>query len=244
MMKIRDLSSHCTREWVSTTSCFISSHSIPRAVIKGALQSSRCLRGQGQVSRAEHHFRGLFLLLQDTQQGHHCLLFSSLYSLPAWFSQIRKAGFSFAGPDCSSLLPSHIESHRRVFIQGNLCRESPPWSLWSTGFVLPQLQVAGKLLSTLSPAKAAVPAPAVMSLILPAQASLHTCTASALGMSQPCCWWHMGFPWSCHPVLMLEAAPLSPQLVGLIPASSSTGQISQHRNTSSVTIFPWLLVTN
>lgn len=41
---------------------------------------------------------------------------SSLYSFPTWFSQIRKPGFRFAGPDCSFFLPSHIKSHRRVLI--------------------------------------------------------------------------------------------------------------------------------
>lgn len=66
--------------------------------------------------------------------------------------------------------------------------------------------------------------PAVMSLLLPARGSLHACIASTLGMSQSCFWWYMGFPWSCNPGVILEAAPLSPQLVGLIPASSSTRQ--------------------
>lgn len=158
------------------------------------------------MSRAELRFRDLFLLLQDSRRGHHCLLFSSLYSLPAWFSQIRKPGFSFAGPDHSSLLPSHIKSHRRVFIQGNLCRESPPWSLWSTGFVLSQLHAAEKLLSVLSPAQRAVPAPAVLSPLLPALGSLHCLhpghVPALLQVAH-------GIPWSCNPTGMIEAAPLS-----------------------------------
>lgn len=98
---------------------------------------------------------------------------------------MRKPGFSFPGPDCSSLLHSHIKSHRRVFMRGNLCRESPARSLLSTGFVLPQLHAAENLLSNLPHAKTAVQSPAAMRPLLPELGRGRVCIAPTLGMSQP-----------------------------------------------------------
>lgn len=126
---------------------------------------------------------------------------------------MRKPGFTFPGPDCSSLLHSHIKSHRRVFMRGNLCRESPARSLLSTGFVLPQLHAAENLLSNLPHAKTAVQSPAVMRPLLPELGRGRACIAPTLGMSQPCFLQHTGFPQSYIPLRerQLGAAPLCPQ---------------------------------
>lgn len=198
------------------------------------------MRGQGQVSRAEHHFRNIFLLLQHTRRGHSLFaLFPPSISLPAWFSQIRKPGFSFAGPDCSSLLPSHIEKPQEGIYTRKSLQRIPslvPVEHWVCSSPAPCSRKAAFNLTSCKDSCAS-PSSDELSLLLPAQASLHACISSTLGMSQPCFWWHMGFPWPCNPVLMLEAAPLSPLLVGLIPASSSTRQISQHRDISPVIIF-------
>lgn len=218
------MSSHCTREQVSVTSCFVSSHPVPCAVVKGALQSSRCVRGTGTGEQGRASFQGpLSAPSRFTARSPLFALFLPLF-LPAWFSQIRKPGFSFAGPDCFYLLPSHIKSHRRVFIQGNFCRQSPslvPVDRWVCSSPAPCSRKAAFNPTSCNDSCAS---PAVMSLLLPARGSLHACIASTLDMSQSCFWWYMGFPWSCNPGVILEAAPLSPQLVGLIPASSSTRQ--------------------
>lgn len=136
----------------------------------------------------------------------------SLSSSFAWFSQIRKPGFRFAGPDCSFLLPSHIKSHRRVFMHGILCRASPAQAQGSTGFVLPQLHAAAKPLSNLPHAKAAVQSPAVTRPLQPEPGRGDTCIAPTPNTSHPT----FGGTWDSHrpgspPVgRQLGAAPLFP----------------------------------
>lgn len=109
---------------------------------------------------------------------------SSLYSCPAWFSQITKPGFSFAGQIVPPSSPA-ISKATGGYLCDEICREYLAQSLQSIGFVLALFRAAEKLLSNLPRAKTSVQSPAAMRRLLPEMGQGHACIVPTLGVFQP-----------------------------------------------------------
>lgn len=150
--------------------------------------------------RAQHHFRDLFLLLLTHSEGTTVCSFppSILYLLG--FHRLENQ-VSLCWPRLLLPPPQPYQKPREGIYTRRSLQRIPSLVPVERWFALAQLHAAQKLLSALPPAQAAV-----RSLLLPhrdpSRHCLHPGHVPALLL--------LGSPWSCHPVVMPGAAPLSP----------------------------------